>query len=201
MESQNNNAGAVEIASDGERETRPHSTQNSSLPTDSVGHMDTIRLSDCSQISSIPIPTPDRTSLALESLRISVRDSHPPPIDESPIVCEEDEGISVDDIRAATPTTSNHRQSSMSITSSQEEDSLASATSTVRSRSDSSGTLSSNGSAGSTQVDWDELERSEEQAPRDEGSDEVCLVTTYVRRLLTCPPVNGIPPSQTRARE
>lgn len=40
----------------------------------------------------------------------------------------------------------------------------------VRSRSDSSGSaLSSNGSA---QVDWDELERSEEQAPRDEGSDE-----------------------------
>ena len=40
----------------------------------------------------------------------------------------------------------------------------------VRSRSDSSGsTLSSNGSA---QVDWDELEKSEEQAPRDEGSDE-----------------------------
>ena len=41
---------------------------------------------------------------------------------------------------------------------------------TFRSRSDSSGTLSSTGSA---QVDWDELERSEEQAPRDEGSDEV----------------------------
>ncbi len=40
----------------------------------------------------------------------------------------------------------------------------------VRSRSDSSGSaLSSNGSA---QVDWDELEKSEEQAPRDEGSDE-----------------------------
>ena len=45
-----------------------------------------------------------------------------------------------------------------------------SATSTIRSRSDSSGTLSSTESA---QVDWDELERSEEQAPRDEGSDEV----------------------------
>ena len=40
----------------------------------------------------------------------------------------------------------------------------------VRSRSNSSGSsLSSNGSA---QVDWDELEKSEEQAPRDEGSDE-----------------------------
>lgn len=40
----------------------------------------------------------------------------------------------------------------------------------IRSRSDSSGsTLSSNGSV---QVDWEELEKSEEQAPRDEGSDE-----------------------------
>ena len=40
----------------------------------------------------------------------------------------------------------------------------------VHSRSDSSSSsLSSNGSA---QVDWDQLEKSEEQAPRDEGSDE-----------------------------
>ena len=40
----------------------------------------------------------------------------------------------------------------------------------VRSRSDSSGSILS--SNGSTQVDWDQLEKSEEQAPRDEGSDE-----------------------------
>ena len=49
------------------------------------------------------------------------------------------------------------------------QESIVSMTS-VRSRSDSSGsTPSSNGSA---QVDWDELEKSEEQAPRDERSDE-----------------------------
>lgn len=42
--------------------------------------------------------------------------------------------------------------------------------STVRSRSNSSTTASS---SNSTRVDWDELERSEEQEPRDEGSDEV----------------------------
>ncbi|SLM33634.1 gtpase activating protein [Lasallia pustulata] len=41
--------------------------------------------------------------------------------------------------------------------------------STVRSRSNSSTTASS---SNSTHVDWDELERSEEQEPRDEGSDE-----------------------------
>ena len=173
MGHQDDGAGAEDIVPTQERETRPHSSENSPLPTDSVELMDTIRLSGSSELSSIPINTPDRTSLALESLRSSVRASHPPPVDECPLVAEEDEEISMDDIRAATPTTSWHRQSSMSITSLQEEDSLASATSTVRSRSDSSGTLSSNGSAGSTQVDWDELERSEEQAPRDEGSDEV----------------------------
>lgn len=43
-----------------------------------------------------------------------------------------------------------------------------------RSRSNSSGTLSSVGSA---HVDWDELDKSEEQAPRDECSDEVCCKT------------------------
>ncbi len=42
---------------------------------------------------------------------------------------------------------------------------------TLRSRSESSGSFSS--SNGSAQVDWDELEKEEVQAPRDEGSDEV----------------------------
>ena len=41
-----------------------------------------------------------------------------------------------------------------------------------RSRSESSGTSSSVASA---HVDWDELDKSEEQAPRDECSDEVCF--------------------------
>lgn len=41
----------------------------------------------------------------------------------------------------------------------------------LRSRSNSSGTFSSLASA---HVDWDELDKSEEQAPRDECSDEVC---------------------------
>ena len=48
-----------------------------------------------------------------------------------------------------------------------QEELVASASSTIRSRSDSSG------SGASAQVDWEELEKSEEQAPRDEGSDEV----------------------------
>ena len=41
-----------------------------------------------------------------------------------------------------------------------------------RSQSRSRGSFSSMGSA---HVDWDQLDKSEEQAPRDEGSDEVCV--------------------------
>ncbi len=62
-----------------------------------------------------------------------------------------------------------HRASTASMPSILEE-TLGSTSSTLRSRSDSSGTLSS---AGSAHVDWEELEKSEEQAPRAEGSDEV----------------------------
>ena len=62
-----------------------------------------------------------------------------------------------------------HRASTASMPSILEE-TLGSPSGTFRSRSDSSGTLSS---ASSAQVDWEELEKSEEQAPRDGGSDEV----------------------------
>lgn len=65
-----------------------------------------------------------------------------------------------------------HRASTASMPSILEDETLDSTSSTFRSRSDSSGTLSS---AGSAHVDWEELEKSEEQAPRDEGSDEVSL--------------------------
>ncbi|KAL8758516.1 MAG: hypothetical protein Q9199_001428 [Rusavskia elegans] len=61
-----------------------------------------------------------------------------------------------------------HRTSTVSMPSIAEEGSMPQASS-LRSRSDSSGTLSS--SAGSTHVDWEELDKSEESAPRDEGSD------------------------------
>ena len=62
------------------------------------------------------------------------------------------------------------RESAVSMLSAVEEGSSYAASSTIRSRSDSSGTYSS---VGSVHVDWDELDKSEEQAPRDEGSDEV----------------------------
>ncbi|KAL8702718.1 MAG: hypothetical protein Q9201_004118 [Fulgogasparrea decipioides] len=61
-----------------------------------------------------------------------------------------------------------HRMSTTSMPSIAEGGSVQE-TRSFRSRSNSSGTLSSNGS---THVDWEELDRNEESAPRDGGSDE-----------------------------
>lgn len=63
-----------------------------------------------------------------------------------------------------------HRMSTISMPSIAEEGEPTREKGSIRSRSDSSGTLSS---AGSTHVDWEQLDKSEEAAPRDEGSDEV----------------------------
>ena len=65
-----------------------------------------------------------------------------------------------------------HGASTISMPSIQEEQSET-ASFTVRSRSNSSGTFSSTESA---HLDWDELEKNESQAPRDEGSDEVGII-------------------------
>ena len=66
-----------------------------------------------------------------------------------------------------------HRQSTMSMLSVVDESNSDTTSISVRSRSDSSGTFSSLGSAN---VDWIELEKKEEEAPRDETSDEVGFV-------------------------
>lgn len=66
-----------------------------------------------------------------------------------------------------------HRQSTVSMLSAVDESNSDTASISVRSRSDSSGTFSSLGSAN---VDWIELEKKEEEAPRDETSDEVGFI-------------------------
>lgn len=63
-----------------------------------------------------------------------------------------------------------HRMSTSSMPSVAEEAGPVQRPASSRSRSDSSGALSS---SSSTHVDWEELARAEEAAPRDEGSDEV----------------------------
>ena len=82
--------------------------------------------------------------------------------------------------------TAAYRESKVSMLSAVEEGRSDAASSTIRSRSDSSGTYSS---VGSVQFDWDELDKSEEQAPRDEGSDEVIASEGiyHVYKMLTTP--------------
>lgn len=152
------------VACYSETDSRRHSTiQNSILPTDS---MVTVRL------SGSPLPLPSNQDV----------DSHKESFAKA-FVVQNSSSIKTscnvnDDIELAvapthveeehTPEEQRGSVATMPITPG--EDIVTSSASTVRSRSDSSGTFSSTDSA---QVDWDELEKSEEQAPRDEGSDEV----------------------------
>lgn len=141
-----------------------HSGRNRHLPTDS---MISVRLSDSS--STVASERVEETrAITTNSVRKSIRFSTPPTVEESVIEVEDD--LPVMEEQADMPEDHHVRASMITVDSIHEDDSTLSRHSTNRSRSDSSGTLSSNDSA---QVDWDELDRSEEQAPRDEGSDEV----------------------------
>ena len=118
-------------------------------------------------------------------------DSNPPAAHAEPITsvetdtANEEEEEAVTDESALSDQTMQLRQSSRSVGSFEEGDE---STITLRSRSESSGTFSSS-SEGSAQVDWDELEREEDQAPRDGGSDEVRVFEIYdvaSRKLTPC---------------
>ncbi len=152
------------IASGAQNHSRHPSTSTISgpLPTDS---MVTVRLSDPPVASTLETSfqtnghvTPlDGQVLGGQQRTGSMHTDRLPDTNENAVVCEEDS----QDIK---------RQSTISLASIMEEEQSIRTSGTIRSRSDTSGSFSSNGSA---QVDWDELEKSEEQAPRDEGSDEV----------------------------
>lgn len=155
----------TEVASGAQSHSRHPSTSTISgpLPTDS---MVTVRLSDppaASTLESFSQVQEYAASLPNDLLEepqetIPMHADRSPDINENAIVLEEDS--QEDMVRDVT----------ISMSSMVEEEQSICTSGTIRSRSDSSGTFSSSGSA---QVDWDELEKSEEQAPRDEGSDEV----------------------------
>ena len=90
-----------------------------------------------------------------------------PTMDDSVPCRQLDHGIPLEEVKVFQNI---HRQSTMSMLSAVDESNSDTASISVRSRSDSSGTFSSLGSAN---VDWIELEKKEEEAPRDETSDEV----------------------------
>ncbi|KAL6715151.1 hypothetical protein ACLMJK_007415 [Lecanora helva] len=144
-----------------------HSRQHSAatitgpLPTDS---MVTVRLSD-PPVASLDQPSSRRGS-HVTSVDTQVLEAP----EETNIMRRltalgtEEDGVILDDVSVGI-----RRESTISMASIPEEEESIRTSGTMRSRSDTSGSFSSDGSA---QVDWDELEKSEEQAPRDEGSDE-----------------------------
>ena len=156
---------------------RLHSGRDGHLPTDS---MISVRLSDSSGTVALDTVAPEKVEdsrvSATNSVRKSIRFSTPPTVEESVIEVQDD--LPATEEQADMPEDHHVRASKITVDSIREDDSTLSRHSTNRSRSDSSGTLSSNDSA---QVDWDELDRSEEQAPRDEGSDEVGKTPLGVR--------------------
>lgn len=163
---------------DADVSTKHTSSHKPSLP--STASMVTVRLSDppCQSQSNSSTP---RNSIS-ESVRKSLRFStHSLTIDQHDL--HSTEGVLVDDTAAEEEEDDDvegdgrplsalqgARLRSSSLDNTPNRLSSPSDASSQRSRSNSSGTLSSNESA---QVDWDELDKSEEQAPRDEGSDEV----------------------------
>lgn len=91
------------------------------------------------------------------------------------------------------------------LSGSSEEHGVGVATDTVpsndRSRRGSSSTISSDSS---TRVDWEELEKTEEQESKDEGSDEVLLRSNGMvlqRTVLLIFTVHRLPPRSARTRE
>lgn len=120
------------------------------LPTDS---MVTVRLSDPPVASSLDKTHPSHHHVA-------------PVVEETDSISDTHENAIISD----QGTQDMARESILSMISVIEDEPSIATSGTIRSRSDTSGSFSSNNSV---QVDWEELEKSEEQAPRDEGSDEV----------------------------
>lgn len=154
----------AEIASSGQSDTRHYSatTIDGPLPSDS---MVTVRLSDLPAAAILNASPNDHTAGASLDHELAEAEEQDPTLHEDTAPGIHENAIILEGDKEEFP-----RESMASMTSIVEDEPSISLSGTVRSRSDSSGTLSSTGSA---QVDWDELEKSEEQAPRDEGSDEV----------------------------
>lgn len=144
------------------------SEQNDPTST-STNSMVTVRLSDTTFDPNVDSSTYEPSIEGLNSIDL--------PRNKDNIVLSRDDEIEIDTKHGDTVLEDTMREmprarpeSTVSATSIGEGKRLNSTPAASRSRSNSSSTLSSIDSA---QVDWDELDKSEEQAPRDEGSDEV----------------------------
>ncbi|KAL8917499.1 MAG: hypothetical protein Q9208_007904 [Pyrenodesmia sp. 3 TL-2023] len=153
-----------------ERGSLHSETNQSSIHTNS---MVTIRLSDCPVVSSEGFTVKEKSAEAPMNENITgdlTHQAEPDNSDQTLTILPEDSNADANVLEAEIKFFhGTHRMSTISMPSIAEEGDRAPGTGSVRLRSDSSGTLSS---TESTQVDWDSLDKSEEAAPRDEGSDE-----------------------------
>ncbi|KAL8905467.1 MAG: hypothetical protein Q9207_002620 [Kuettlingeria erythrocarpa] len=147
------------------REANQSSTHTNSMVT--------IRLSDCTIISSEEFSTEDTLAEAPideDATGDMPHQANPDSSNFTSTAPSEESNAGADILEAEVKLFQRaHRMSTISMPSIAEEGVQVRRTGSIRSRSDSSGTLSSNES---THVDWDSLDKSEEAAPRDEGSDE-----------------------------
>ena len=152
--------------------SRPASTATISGPL-STDSMVTVRLSDIQNASS-SIPNDqvcNHVAILAGEHPGSVQETSPVPMDTN---------IDSSDYTAFLEQRSrdNETEARFSIVSSRKDEQSICTSNTIRFRSETLGSVSSS-SSGSAQVDWEELERSEEQAPRDDGSDEVSYHIIY----------------------
>lgn len=156
------------FASGGESVSSVENGGSISLPTDS---MVTIRLSDSTIGSTIVGVTPE---LAIENLaedEISILKQEQELLENEVRMISLDKADSRKCLEELKEASRRSRESTVFPSIIEEEVDSTLVSEHFRSRSNSSCTLSSVASA---HVDWDQLDKSEEQAPRNEGSDEVC---------------------------
>ena len=147
-------------------EPTPHDTKRKPSSTDS---MVSVRFSDTGNYTFEEIPTPQLLEDSRnETLSELIGNEQPLEVEKS----DHDDcalGFVGDDAVHVQLTRSSTRSGATTSIAEEEESSFAD--DICRPRRDSSGTASS---AGSTHVDWEELERNEEEELKDETSDEVC---------------------------
>lgn len=139
-----------------------------SLPTDL---MVTIRLSDSTIGSTTVEVTPELVIENLAGDEISISNQEQELLEKEVRMISLDEADSRKCLEELKEASRRSRESTVFPSIIEEEVDSALISQHFRSRSNSSCTLSSVASA---HVDWDQLDKSEEQAPRNEGSDEVC---------------------------
>ncbi|KAL8872255.1 MAG: hypothetical protein Q9174_002090 [Haloplaca sp. 1 TL-2023] len=164
---------AVQAASNVQTSKSVPSDEPSPRTSTHTDSMVTIRLSDSTitplddfAIEESPIDTPPTEETGEHSTDTEENTSLVHEFKSSPEVIDAEARVLEEEVKLFQRS---HRMSTISMPSIAEEAVPGDEPHSLRSRSNSSGTLSSNGS---THVDWEELDKSEEAAPRDEGSDE-----------------------------